>query len=250
MQTMKQMVSDVQIFIGTREMFKTVFEEIQSITSIINNRKSFEISIDINPTVAFVLESANQLGNISVIEKKSEFEFKDTKLDQAQKQVITGSSIDLQRKRTFYFSNKHAVSSCLILPNGHILIADFCSRNQIMELDDQDQSVGNLHFSERPYYLTLIDDNHIAVTYFSSKSIEILNLKRVRNKIIEFEKECCRISYQDDKLYVVVDKGIVVLDLSGHILDLLPIYTQKKCLLLPPKTGYISQILQKALFTA
>ncbi|CAG2250721.1 unnamed protein product [Mytilus edulis] len=78
-----------------------------------------------------------------------------------------------------------------------------------------------------------------------SKSIEILNLKRVRNKIIEFEKECWRISYQDDKLYVVVDKGIVVLDLSGHILDLLPIYTQKKCLLLPPKTGYISQILQR-----
>lgn len=61
-----------------------------------------------------------------------------------------------------------------------------------------------------------------------SKSIEILNLKRVRNKIIEFEKECWRISYQDDKLYVVVDKGIVVLDLSGHILDLLPIYTQKE----------------------
>lgn len=111
---MKQMVSDVQIFIGTREIFKTVFEEIQSITSIINNRKFFEISIDINPTVASVLESANQLGNISVIEKKSEFEFKDTKPDHAQKQVLTGSSIDLQRKGTFYFSNKDAVSSCLI----------------------------------------------------------------------------------------------------------------------------------------
>ncbi|CAC5419162.1 unnamed protein product [Mytilus coruscus] len=153
MENMKQMASDIHVFLGTREIDKTLSDEIQSIKGIINSTKYFEIKMEIDSSITSLLDCVERLGKISVVERHSELEFKDVKLDQAQKQICvpTGNShrvvyVKLQQriniKRT---AMKTCVSGCLILPNGYILIADFLKENQIIEYDEQNK-VRPIHF--------------------------------------------------------------------------------------------------------
>lgn len=60
--TMKQMASDIQVFLGTREIDKNVSEEIKSIKGIINSATCFDIEIDIDTSVSSILNSIYQFG--------------------------------------------------------------------------------------------------------------------------------------------------------------------------------------------
>ncbi|XP_052065946.1 uncharacterized protein LOC127705657 [Mytilus californianus] len=225
--TMKQMASDVQVFLGTREINKTVSEEIKSIKSILSSTKYFEIKLEINPSVTSLFEIDNELGIVSLTEKKSRLEFKDVKLDQAQKHIAVhaGSSnlvIDLQLKQKVRIgrsADDSGVTGCLILHNGNILILDILKGNRIMEYDGQGQFVRYISCSGDPYYSTLIAPDQIAVTYFSMNKIEIIHLSITQVQKIRTTNQCEGISYRHGKLYVVMEEmGIVVLELSGKIL--------------------------------
>ncbi|CAG2250720.1 unnamed protein product [Mytilus edulis] len=89
----------------------------------------FEIKIDIDSSVISTLDLSNQFGIISLVERKSEFEFKDAKLGLAQKQlcVPVGSSnrvVDLkikQKIRNRRIGERSFVCACLLLPDGQEL---------------------------------------------------------------------------------------------------------------------------------
>lgn len=171
---------------------------------------------------------------ISVDERKSEFEFMDAKLDQAQKQVVvptesTSRVIDLELKESliFFDGDKKRVTSCSILQNGHIIIADCWEKERIMEYDEQGCYVQYIPCSDKPYYLTLIDSDRIAVTFLSKGYIDIINLNTKHAQKIQIGGSCRGISYQQCKLYVVEqEKGIVVLDLAGKIINTIFMNTQ------------------------
>lgn len=91
-ETLKKMASDVQIVLATREIDKTVSNEIQSIKDIINRNKYFGIKIEMESTVTSLLNCVDHLGVISVYERKSDLEFKDEKHNQAQKQVLVSTA--------------------------------------------------------------------------------------------------------------------------------------------------------------
>ncbi|CAC5419160.1 unnamed protein product [Mytilus coruscus] len=235
METIKQMASDIQVFLGTRELNKTACEEIKSIKGIINSTKYFEIKIEIESSITSLLDCVDQLGMISLVERNSELEFKDVKLDQAQDQIYipTGSRnrviyLQLKQKlRIWKAGNELCVSGCLLLPNGNFLIADFLRANQIMEFDGQSQNVRYISCSGEPYYLTLIDPDRFAATYLGVNKIDIIHLRNTQVQTITTTNECRGISYQDGLLFVVMAEiGIVLLDLSGKILNTLAIDSQ------------------------
>ncbi|CAG2250723.1 unnamed protein product [Mytilus edulis] len=91
MMTLKQMASDVQVFLGTREINKTLCEEIKSVKGIIYSIKNYKIKIEIEGTITSLLDCVDRLGMISVVERNSELEFRDVKLDQAQKRIYAPS---------------------------------------------------------------------------------------------------------------------------------------------------------------
>lgn len=237
METLAQMGSDEQIFLATREIDKTVSGEIETIKSIINNRKCFEINIEIDSTVTSIFNCFNQLGIISVLERKSELEFKDAKLDHAQKQVVVSKEkqvsdsegsdsrlLDLQLKLEFKICCLE-LSGCLLLPNGFILIPCYLLK-QITECNEHGQHSRYISCSSTPIYLTLMDPARIAVTYRNSCDIEIINLKKGKVQNIRFSGKCRGISYHDGKMYVIVDgEGIVVSNRSGKIFKTLAIDT-------------------------
>lgn len=103
-----------------------------------------------------------------------------------------------------------------------MLICDCLGQRNIKKYNEQGNKVGDIACSNKPYYLTLTHSDKIAVTYLSESYIEIINLKKTHVKRITLQDSCRGISYQDSKLYVVVDHiGIVVLDLSGEIINTL-----------------------------
>lgn len=167
------MASYIQVFLGTRELNNTVSEEIKSIKAIINSAMYFEIIIDIDSSVISTLDLSNQFGIISLVERKSEFEFKDAKLGLAQKQlcVPVGSSnrvVDLkikQKIRNRRIGERSFVCACLLLPDGNILIHDSLRGGHIMEWDEKGLFVRNISCSGQLNYLALIDLDRIAATY-------------------------------------------------------------------------------------
>ncbi|CAG2214008.1 unnamed protein product [Mytilus edulis] len=212
LETMKQMASDIQVFLGTREFNKTVSEEIQSIRGMIKSTKYFEIKMETDSSITSLLDCVNRLGILSVEIKNSELEFKGVKLDQAQKQIYapTGSSngiVDVQLKQRIRFKATplwewYVVSGCLILPNGNYLLADFTVET-IVEYSGQGQYVRDITCSGKPYYLTLIDPDRFAVTCFKNNTVEIMNISNAHVQKITTSNECCGIAYEDGKLFVV-----------------------------------------------
>lgn len=94
-----------------------------------------------------------------------------------------------------------------------MLIADYYEERHITEYDQKGEYIRDISCSSDPYYLTLIDPDHIAVTYLSSKNIEIININNAHVQQITLRRECRGISYQDGKIFVSEDrKGITVID--------------------------------------
>ncbi|VDI36578.1 Hypothetical predicted protein [Mytilus galloprovincialis] len=227
-ETMKKMASDARVFLGTREINKMVSAEIKFIKTKMTDAKHFGITMTIDPTITSLLDCTNLFGTISVIERKSELQFKDPKLDQAQSHISdpakgSKSVIGLQLKHKFKLKKERrsSILSCLILPNGHMLIVNTHGKGCIMEFNDQGQYLRNIPCSDNPFYITRIDSDSFAATHISSRNISIINLYSPDVIKIPVEHDCRGISYQDGKLYVVLTggKGIVVLDLSGKVLN-------------------------------
>ncbi|XP_071123416.1 uncharacterized protein [Mytilus edulis] len=227
-ETMKKKASDAQVFLGTREMDKMVSAEIKFIKTTITDAKHFGITMTVDPSITSLLDCTNLFGTLSVIERKFELQFKDPKLNQAQSQVSdsakgSNSVIGLQLKHKFRIEieGRGLITSCLILPNDHKLIVNTHGKGCVMELNEQGQYLRNIPCSDNPFYITLIDSDRIAVTHISSRNISIISLYSKDVIKIPVEHHSRGISYQDGKLYVVLTsgKGIVVLDLSGKVLN-------------------------------
>ncbi|CAC5392080.1 unnamed protein product [Mytilus coruscus] len=167
-------------------------------------------------------------GEIKVIETMTNLQLKDAKIDQAQIQIHGLSqnihTVNLQVKQKFDIKrSKEPISGCIILPDNRIIIADHRS-GQLMEYNTNGQHIRDIPVSDKPYSLTLVDTNCIAVTYGHSYYLEIINTKKRERKKLKCKNNCWGISNQDQKLYVVVlGQGIVVMDVHGKTLKTIDI---------------------------
>ncbi|CAG2188397.1 unnamed protein product [Mytilus edulis] len=137
-------------------------------------------------------------------------------------------------------SLKIVVTGCILLENGDMLIADHWDKNIVLKPYESGSYYNYIKIRGFPYDLTMIDPDHIAITYGSSGT-NILDVIKLSSGAVEKEiptkqfakkhfitQDCFGISYWDDKLYVMVETvGIVVLDTSGTALETLPIDTEK-----------------------
>ncbi|CAC5395463.1 unnamed protein product [Mytilus coruscus] len=110
-----------------------------------------------------------------------------------------------------------------MLSNGNVLIADYVGNNVIKEYSEDGKHIRDIPCSNGPFDLTVIDSDCIAVTYGDKKYVEILDMKNntVVRKVI-FNDECHGISYQENKLFIIID-GIVITDITGRVLQTLDI---------------------------
>ncbi|XP_052105804.1 uncharacterized protein LOC127738555 [Mytilus californianus] len=226
---LKSFASEIQLFLGTRQINETVFKEVESVKERIKSVQNYEVYLQLYPVVKAFMNEIDQLGKISIKKTTTNILFKEAKADQAQMQLrlpeMTDiNSVSLKLKKEFKLKKKDFgmwMSGCNILPNGNLLIADYVGNKMIMEYSEDGKHIRDIPCSRPPFDLTVIDTDHIAVTYGNCQYIEILNIKN--NKVwrkVKFERDCYGISYQDNKLFII-SRGIEITDISGKVLKTL-----------------------------
>ncbi|VDI52522.1 Hypothetical predicted protein [Mytilus galloprovincialis] len=178
------------------------------------------------------MNEVKQFDEIRVSEAMVELQLKDAKTDQAQIQIhrlsqnIQNSSLQLKQKFDIKGSEQ-PISGCLVLPDDRIIIADYYGSEKLMEDNINGKHIRDIPTSNAPFSLTAIDTDRIAVTYTDKEYLEIINTTgNSERKRMNCSSGCSGMSYQDQKLYVVVlQQGIVVMDLNGKTLNTIDVFS-------------------------
>ncbi|CAG2190267.1 unnamed protein product [Mytilus edulis] len=221
---MKLVGSDLQVFLGTRQMNKLIHNEVQSVKLMTSTLQDYKIGVEIHQGITSLLENVDNFGKVKVEENTISLPFKDAKVDQAQiVHTPIGQSFDrtmLQLRQKFQIKDKNNntnVRGCGILPNSHLLIVNYNKNKVIMEYSDDGRHIRDIPVSDKPFDLAIIDSDRIAVSYGGNNYMEILNInnKMVLAKVT-FRLSCLGISYQNENIYILVtSEGIVEMDMSG-----------------------------------
>ncbi|CAG2230899.1 unnamed protein product [Mytilus edulis] len=225
---LKSFASDVQIFLGTRQINETFSQEVESVKEVIQILEKSEICLQLHPSAIALMNEVDQLGEISLKKTITSLPFIEANVDQAQVQLrnpLTKSieNVHIELKERFEVKQKgfftFELTGCTVLTNGNLLMANNHGNTILMEYSEDGKRIHDIPCSSKPFDLTVIDTDRIAVTYGDKKYVEILNLKKnTVEKEVEFENDCYGISYQDNKLFIIITGGIVITDIEGKVL--------------------------------
>ncbi|CAG2205936.1 unnamed protein product [Mytilus edulis] len=211
---------------NTHQMNIEIHNEVKAIQEAISSIDNYNIEIEIHQGITSLLKDVDCFAKIKVDNRTISFPFKDAKIDQAQlpaqiRRSVHNTRLELRKKITIKQNGKTMyISGCTILSNGNLLIADSNGHNVLLEYNDDGTFIREIPISGRPYCLSLVDTDYIAVSYGVKGYIEIIDYNKIIViKSIKLKNSCWGISYSDGKIYVVVrGEGIVVLDMEGTIL--------------------------------
>ncbi|XP_052106160.1 uncharacterized protein LOC127738810 [Mytilus californianus] len=219
---LKRFASDLHLFLSTHQVNKGVHDGVKSLKEAFLSFKNYNIDIEIHQGINSLLKDVNHFARIKVDESTISCPFKEANIDQAQMQVqprrsVHDTKLQLRRKFTIkQTGNEMYIAGCTILANGNLLIADHNGQNVLMEYNEDGNFIRDIPVSARPWDLTVIDTDHIAVSYRALCYIEVIDIRKKIVKTVKFKNYCGGISYNDGKIYVVVkNEGIVVLDMDG-----------------------------------
>ncbi|CAG2220348.1 unnamed protein product [Mytilus edulis] len=223
---MKRFASDLQVFLGTRELKNRTAEQIGSLKEDIRDHKNNRMEIEIHHVLGSLIKEVKQFGEIKVIETKASLKLKDAKIDQAQTQIQVSMQtvcyVSLQLKQNFDIKgSEKQISACIISSDNTVIIADYFGSGKLMEYSDNGKHIRDILVYGTSFDLTTVDTDRIAVTYPLASYLKIINIKNdSESKKIRCSFNSWGISFQDQKLYVAVyRKGIEVMDLNGKKLN-------------------------------
>ncbi|XP_063418501.1 E3 ubiquitin-protein ligase TRIM22-like [Mytilus trossulus] len=227
---MKQFSSDIQVFLGTRQVNKRVGSEVESIKNDIRGvNKDYNLKISIDGLIQKLSNEVEEFGKITVSESVTNLDFRDSKIDQAQTEINVPTTrnipdIKLQLIRTFDMNKRNEIyiTGCVILPNGRLVISNSTKENKLIEYSDTGEHIRDISVSGKPFGITMIDPDRIVVTYGDARIVEIMHTDNFTvEKKISLQESCYGISHEDGKLYVANGHGVLVIDLSGKELETL-----------------------------
>ncbi|XP_076089946.1 uncharacterized protein LOC143061975 [Mytilus galloprovincialis] len=180
---MKRFASDLQVFLGTRQLNQVLCKKVGSLKEEIRDYTNNNMEIEVNHVISSLMNEVKQFGEIRVSEAMVELQLKDAKTDQAQIQIygLSQSIQNVNLKLIQKFDIKESEPSiygCVLLPDDKIIIIDDES-GKLMEYNYDGQHIRDIPVSDRPDSLTLVDTDCIAVTYglHSSDGLEWKDIK-------------------------------------------------------------------------
>ncbi|CAC5398297.1 unnamed protein product [Mytilus coruscus] len=197
MDILKEYASDTQTFIGTRALEKTLHYNESMLTSFLELIQNINIDIEKNRG-QYPIDHRLKLSKALEIKIPQESFFKST------------------------------ILSCIILPNKQMIFVDSHARNKrLIVLNEDGTHDRNINLTSKPFDIAVIDNNKIALSFpwNTHKRIGIINMTNNKSEPdIFFKNKCYGISYDKDRLFVVVKtEGILIMDLSGKLSACLPI---------------------------
>ncbi|VDI42706.1 Hypothetical predicted protein [Mytilus galloprovincialis] len=205
---MKEFASDVQVFLGTRHIDKLVMSEMEFIKTTADSIYDYKFSLVLNSDIQKLSNAVvKEFGEIQVADYVSNLDIKELKIEQAQTQqkVKPASNVafvELQLITKFGFREEETmyITGCAILPNGHLLFANYHSTN-LLEYNAGGTYIGSIQVTAGPYDIEVLDLDRIAITYGCQQFFEIFNYRnsRVENKI-KTEGHCWGLSQSNGKI--------------------------------------------------
>ncbi|CAG2207197.1 unnamed protein product [Mytilus edulis] len=110
------------------------------------------------------------------------------------------------------------IFSCI--KTGNTLVFTDCHNNRLIICNSDVTDIHHIPLSYRPYHITEIDSNTVAVCCIYNSTILIINIStRSITSTLKTSGDCRGISYNDNNLYVVIDHSIIhVMDLTGKVI--------------------------------
>ncbi|CAG2245091.1 unnamed protein product [Mytilus edulis] len=127
-----------------------------------------------------------------------------------------------QSTNEMYMSNT-CNTSCI--KTGNTLVFTDCDNNRLIICNSDGSDIDHIPLSYQPYFITEIDSNTVAVSCIDDNTILIINIStRSVTSTINTSGVCYGISYNDNNLYVVIDRSIIhVMDLTGKVIRTIPV---------------------------
>ncbi|VDH97272.1 Hypothetical predicted protein [Mytilus galloprovincialis] len=220
---MKQFSSDIQVFLGTRQVSRQIVREVESIKSEFDATKDYEFKVSMHSSITKLSNEVEEFGKIMVSESATNLDFRDPKFDQAQIEINVPTSrsisdIKLQLIKSCQLKSKDDlnITGCVILLNGNLLMANSTEEKKLIEYSETGEHIRDIQVSSRPFDIAMIYLNRIVVTYGKESFLEIMNSNTFNvEKKFDLQKCCYGVSHADGKLYVANGNGVIVIDLSG-----------------------------------
>ncbi|CAG2186399.1 unnamed protein product [Mytilus edulis] len=146
--------------------------------------------------------------------------------DQAYVKNNLPVSVTLRQQLNITKSSNEIMSISSCIKTGNTLVFTDYSNKRLIICNSDGTDIHHIPLSYKPYYITEIDSNTVAVSCIDS-TILIINIStRSVTSTINTSGYCYGISYNDNNLYVVIDRSIIhVMDLTGKVIRTIPIPT-------------------------
>ncbi|CAG2231177.1 unnamed protein product [Mytilus edulis] len=222
---MKKCVSDQQVFLGTRQFNKLVTKVTESIKTATDYIYNYKFNLHVNSDIQKLSNDViKEIGYIQVTEQKLDLDIKELKIQQAQMpQKIQPScnvadvNLLLIKKFNIMSERPICITGCAILPNGHLVCADFYS-TELLEYSEEGNYIGCIPVSASPFDITVLDSDRIAISYGTNGFFEILNFRNSRvEKKIKTGEHCWGLIQSNGKIFVKLER-VHVFDINGYLL--------------------------------
>jgi len=229
---LKRVASDLQVFFATRQMNETIYKEQESIQSMLDEVKQYELQFRPSSDMPSN-KSTHSFGRLEAKQTIAPLNYNVPKSEQAQTFVpmfpkITGSKLKLRQEISingpFGRNLNTCITCCQILPCQTLVFGDYWSNILLFFYQD------GAYDGEFKYYapvntITCVDHAKIAVTRVNNGSyVDIINTGvKLNENSLSFELTVGGLYFHQQQLYLdVIGEDIHVADIHGKITGTIP----------------------------
>ncbi|VDI16219.1 Hypothetical predicted protein [Mytilus galloprovincialis] len=186
-----QYATDLQMFIGLREIEKTTSEMAKYIGDLERGDHFIEKNLDVNISSALqlIFNDVKSFGDIAINTTSSTLQIKAGRKDQAQHLISKNPEIEdikpslLKRLKIHKDMNTLCILACRILPDGKFIILDYFN-NQLLLLSNDGIFIRKVFtFTSTPYDSCFVRNNTVAVSLGEVKQTTLVDIEK--NRIIQ-----------------------------------------------------------------
>ncbi|VDI62507.1 Hypothetical predicted protein [Mytilus galloprovincialis] len=221
--TMTKHATEVQTYIGLREIEKTTSQAAKYLDELESSSQFNDVEISVSSTVKSILQDVKSFGNISVKSSRKIFQTKTGRKDQAQHLVPMVHGIE-QIKPTLLNSLRVPEGEILqiitsrILPDGTLLLFHEKKNSMMVQYKSDGTFMKELMtFEEQPYDLCFVKDNTVAITFYGSTRLLLVDIEKIQLlKTIELASNCYGVSSDSEVIVISHKRGskIIILNLK------------------------------------
>ena len=226
----KKYASDLQTFIAVNEMTSVVDGEVKKQEGA-SNYDLFELKLDFLSELESFVKDVSIFGVVSATKKHCSISLvKEAELQaQIPQENQLGVTPQLTRKTTVnvqtQVKRRFKIEGCDILPDGKLLLIDQEGKRLLMFSNNGNYEKDIVRFSGKPYDVSYIGDNIVAVTIYDKHEVVFVNVitKTIINTV-DVGHECYGTDFNLNRLAIrtiqsTTPSQIVYLDPKGKLIN-------------------------------